>query len=83
MALNIKNPRTEQLAKEVARQAGESLTQAVTKALEERLERLVGRREPQELLETLLEISKRARALPVLDNRSADEILGHDEHGAW
>ena len=40
MSLNIKNPKTYQLAKEVAELAGESMAQAVTTALEERKARL-------------------------------------------
>lgn len=43
MALNIKNPRVESLATEVAALAGESKTEAVRKALEERLQRLIFR----------------------------------------
>ena len=37
--LNIKNPETHRLAKELARRRGESLTTAVTVALREQLER--------------------------------------------
>ncbi|MGA8877877.1 MAG: type II toxin-antitoxin system VapB family antitoxin [Candidatus Korobacteraceae bacterium] len=40
MALNIKNPETHNLAKELARRTGESMTEAVTQALGERLERV-------------------------------------------
>lgn len=75
MALNIKNARTEQLAHEVARETGESLTQAVTKALEERLERLRGRARPVDRLAGIMEISARCSALPDLDPRGPDEIL--------
>lgn len=39
MSLNLKNPETERLAKELARKTGENLTVAVTIALRERLER--------------------------------------------
>ena len=83
MALNIKNPRTEQLAKQVAKEAGETLTQAVTRALEERLERLSGSRKTPDLLEALLDISKRCSQLPDIDSRSADEILGYNEEGSF
>ncbi len=83
VALNIKNPRTESLAHQVAAEAGESLTQAVTRALEERLERLSGRRHAPALLDTLLEISNRCKALPDLTQENADEILGYDDHGAF
>lgn len=83
MALNIKNPRTEQLAKQVAKETGESLTEAVTRALEERLERLSGSRQTPDRLQAMLEISKRCSRLPDLDSRSADEILGYNEQGSF
>ncbi|MGN6333858.1 MAG: type II toxin-antitoxin system VapB family antitoxin [Motilibacteraceae bacterium] len=40
MALNIKNPRTEQLVRELAAATGESVTAAITIAVEERLKGL-------------------------------------------
>lgn len=83
MALNIKHSVTEKLAREVAAQTGESLTEAVLHALEERLERLKGRRSAPDLVETLLEISRRCSSLPDLDGRSADDILAYDEIGAF
>ena len=43
MALNIKNPEVERLAKEVADLAGETRTEAVRRALLERKERLAFR----------------------------------------
>jgi antitoxin VapB len=43
MALNIKNPEVERLAREVADLAGESKTEAVRRALLERKERLAFR----------------------------------------
>lgn len=39
MAMNIKNPETERLARELAKRTGESLTLAVTVAIKERLDR--------------------------------------------
>lgn len=82
MALSIKDPRTDQLARQVARLAGESLTEAVARSLEERLERLQrdrpGRRR---LADELDEIALRCAALPVLDPRSPDEIIGYDDRG--
>lgn len=81
MPLSIKNPRAEQLAIEVARETGETMTQAVIHALEERLERLKGRRLAPHLKDVIMEISARCSALPDQDARSAEEILGYDEHG--
>lgn len=83
MALNIKNTRTEQLAHEIAKETGESLTQTITTALEERLERLRGRRQLPVLQETLWEIAQRCRQLPDLDLRPPEEILGYDEMGGF
>ncbi|MDH3769661.1 MAG: type II toxin-antitoxin system VapB family antitoxin, partial [Nitrospirota bacterium] len=40
MALNIRNPETEQLAASLAKETGESKTEAVTKALKDRLARV-------------------------------------------
>jgi len=40
MGLNIQNPETYELAKELAELTGESMTTAITRALEERLQRL-------------------------------------------
>jgi antitoxin VapB len=40
MSLNIKNPETHKLARELAELTGESMTEAVTVAVEERLQRL-------------------------------------------
>ena len=81
MALSIKNPHAEHLARKLAEQTGETLTEAVLKALEERLRRITGRRHPIRLADQLEEIAKRCAALPVLDERSEDEILDYDEKG--
>ena len=41
------------------------------------------RDEPLRIAEELLEIGRRCTALPDLDGRSADEILGYNEFGVW
>jgi len=81
MGISIKNPKVERLAREVARLSGESLTQAVIDALEERLEQLKVRRFATTLAEEILRISQRCSALPNLDQRNPDEILGYDSRG--
>ncbi len=81
MALSIRNPRAEKLAREVAAESGESITQAIIHALEERLVRLKGRRCTTEVADEIMKISIRCRALPERDRREADEILGYDEMG--
>lgn len=81
MALSIKNDETERLARKLAKRTGESLTEAVTTALRERLARQAGHRAVPQLRDELLAIGRRCAALPDLDRRSADEILGYDELG--
>jgi antitoxin VapB len=80
MALRINNPQADSLARELAKTTGESMTQAVIPALRERLEREQQRQQPS-LAEELVRIGKECAALPVLDGRTADEILGYDEDG--
>lgn len=79
MALNIKDEKAHELARELARRRGTSLTRAVTEALAEALDRTAPKVDAK--LERLREISLRASRLPVLDDRSADEILGYDDTG--
>ena len=81
MALSIRNPKAEKLARELAAVSGETITQAITQALEERLERLHGRSTTTDLVEEILKISKRCRAIPDMDQRSVDEILGYNHVG--
>lgn len=81
MALSIKNPEAERLARELARATGESLTEAVTRALRDRLVRETGRVGDATLEEDLRAIQERFNRLPVLDDRTADEITGYDEYG--
>lgn len=80
MSLNIKNEATHRRAKELARLAGETMTEAVDRAISERLERLRRRRNRKALTERLLAIGRHCATLPVLDERSPEEML-YDERG--
>ena len=81
MALNIRNAETERLAERVVTLTGETKTAAVTQALRERLERLERVSTGRQLADELDEIALHSAGLPVLDPRSANEILGYDAHG--
>ena len=54
---------------------------AMRRAAEERLQRVRRQRTGRSLAAELVEIGRRCAALPDLDAREADEILGYDEHG--
>ncbi len=81
MALNIRNAEVEKLAAELALVTGESKTEAVTKALRDRLVRVRLERTQRRLADELDAIAEHCASLPVLDDRSADEILGYDDAG--
>lgn len=76
----------ERLARLLATKTGKNLDDVVKEAIEERA-RAAGvpvgasRRTPEEIERSLNEIVARVSALPVLDKRSADEIIGYDEFG--
>ena len=84
MALSLKDPQTDRLAREMARLTGETLTVAIRTALEERLQREMLRRgQSAGLAERLEALRREFAALPDLDTRTADEIVGYDENGMW
>ena len=81
MPLSIKDPEAERLARELARRTGETMTGAVVVALRERLAREERRtRDVEALAEEAMAIGRHCASLPVLDNRSLEEML-YDEHG--
>lgn len=82
MPLNIRNKQAEQLAGALAKLTGETKTEAVTQALRERLERVRrGRARRRRLADDLDEIALHCARLEVRDPRSAEEIIGYDDHG--
>lgn len=82
MALSLKDVETDRLARQVASLTGETLTQAVRTSLAERLAReRLKRGHGADLSEELEAIFRRLDALPDLDTRSADEIIGYDDNG--
>ncbi|MCO5132065.1 MAG: type II toxin-antitoxin system VapB family antitoxin [Xanthobacteraceae bacterium] len=82
MALSLKDAETDALARQVAHLTGETLTEAVRRSLAERLEREQlkhgHKRASHKDIRALVE---RFSALPVLDDRTDDAIVGYDENG--
>jgi antitoxin VapB len=83
MPLSIKNAEAEQLARELARETHESITAAITRALEERLIRVRGSRLADDRRRQALDIIAQCAALPDVDTRRPEEILGYDECGVF
>jgi antitoxin VapB len=81
MALNIKDPNVDRLARDLAAVTGESITAAVGQALTERLERVQGGPTAERRRAAIRRAQVAFAAMPIRDARSADEIIGYDEHG--
>lgn len=81
MALNIKNPETDRLAHELAKETGESLTEAVTIAVKERLSSLRRRRGQEWMRGDVRDLQDFVASLPDRDTRTPEEILGYDDRG--
>ncbi len=78
MALKIESPEADRLARELAAKTGETVDEAVITALRERL----AQKDRDDRVGRVIKNAQEAIAkLPVLDDRSADEILGYDEWG--
>ena len=75
--LYIKNPAAHRLAEQVAKQMGVTLTEAVIRALEEKAHQAPKPIDWKKIDAICAEVA----ALPVLDPRSPDEIIGYDEFG--
>ena len=92
MTLNIESLETEAVVRELAKRTGKSITDAIHQAASEKLRQMdadyaerVARLTPEQLvtLRRLEEISRRGAALPILDTRTEDEILGYNERGTF
>ena len=81
MALSIKDPEVDRLARRLARLTGDSITESVRAALRGRLEHEQRRRGKRIDRAKVAQIVAHIAALPVVDDRSPDELIGYDEFG--
>jgi len=70
MAISIRNPEAERKLRHVARMVGKTMTATVIELADGKLKELEARKD-------------RFNARPVLDDRSADEILGYNKDGLF
>jgi antitoxin VapB len=81
MVLSIKDPEADRLARRLARLTGESMTEAVKTALRDRLRHEQRRRGKQIDRARIDDTVAGIAALPVVDTRSPDELIGYDDAG--
>jgi hypothetical protein len=80
MSLEIRAPKVDALARELATATGEDIDTAVLRAIEERLAR--ARRPRDTHADAAIEaLFDRLARLPVLDRRPPDEIIGYGSDG--
>ena len=84
MALSLKDPETDRLARSVAAMMGETLTEAVRNALDERLQRERLRRgQVGDLAARLRAIGQHCASLPDVEPYAEDDSGLYDETGMW
>jgi antitoxin VapB len=79
--MTIQSPKLEKLAQRLASLTGEDVATAVERAVEERLSRVKPPVSAEERRAALQEFFDRVSALPDLDPRPHEEIIGYDENG--
>ncbi len=82
MAINIKSMATEELIRELAHRAGESITDAVETAVRDRLDKLRAAETFEQYASPIRSVQQRIRERPVIDSRSADDIVGYAMDGS-
>jgi antitoxin VapB len=82
MAVLIKDAEADRLIRQLADRTGESITEAVKKAVSERLEKMpLSAAEVVRRKRRINALLAKLDAMPVVDNRTADEIIGYNEFG--
>ncbi len=81
MAISIRNPKVEQMARELSTRSGLGMTKAIGDALDARLDELDA--SARRRLAVLERIAGACAAAPDIDHRSEDEVLGYSESGSF
>ncbi len=80
MAILIEDPETEAAVRKLAAATGRTLAEAVKASVEKELATLPGPRKEIDRAK-VDELLARIHAMPIVDHRTADEIVGYDENG--
>ena len=80
-SLNIKNPEVQRAAARLAELQGTTITAAVLNAVRAELIRREAHQRARNEVQRMEECARRISALPLLDTRSEDAILGYGPEG--
>ena len=82
MAILIKDQEADQMIRMLAERTGESITDAVKQAVRERLDRVPLTEDEIAARKRKIEaLIAKAGAMPIVDDRTPDEIIGYNEFG--
>jgi antitoxin VapB len=82
MAILIKDQEADQMIRMLAERTGESITDAVKQAVRERLDRIPLTEDEIAARKRKIEaLIAKAGAIPIVDDRTPDEIIGYNEFG--
>lgn len=82
MTVLIKDDEADRMIRQLAERTGETITDAVKGAVSEKLARTPLSEEEIAVRRAKLDaILAKLDAMPTVDHRSADEIIGYNEHG--
>ncbi|UZK69077.1 type II toxin-antitoxin system VapB family antitoxin [Sphingomonas sp. S1-29] len=81
MALSIKDEATDRMVRHYAKLKGLTYTSAIRVAVTDALRRENALPDEESFVERMRKVQDLVAAHPILDGRSADEIIGYDEHG--
>jgi antitoxin VapB len=83
MGVSIKSTEAERKLRRVSRLLGKSMTATVIELADGKLKEIDAKKDRERKLRKVDEIVRRVKALPVLDNRTPDEILGYNIDGLF
>lgn len=84
MAISIRNPKVEIMAREIAESCNITMTQVIIEALEEKRINLKLADLPDSFsLDKIMKLSDQCSSLPDIDKRAPDVILGYSEEGVF
>ncbi|HTG23039.1 MAG TPA: type II toxin-antitoxin system VapB family antitoxin [Reyranella sp.] len=83
MGVSIKSAEAERKLRRVSRLLGKSMTATVIELADGKLREIDAKKDRERIHRAVDRIVRRVKALPVLDDRTDDEILGYNKDGLF
>jgi antitoxin VapB len=83
MGVSIKSAEAERKLRRVSRLLGKSMTATVIELADGKLKELDTKKDRERIHRAVDRIVRRVKTLPVLDDRTDDEILGYNKDGLF